>query len=119
LKSDPYRIPASAPDDNVGPSVPERGSRFIRFTLYAHLTAVVLTAIALAHDSAMWVWSNRWEPVLEVLLMIGLLGFIACPILLIVAVLRSSLSPARRLVVLCVGGGIAFAHFVALLPGVQ
>ncbi|EGF24503.1 hypothetical protein RBWH47_05313 [Rhodopirellula baltica WH47] len=117
MSSNPYQSPDSRSDATLPTST--TGNRFIRITIYTHLVIVALTGLAMTHDTQSVIWSPAWEPILEIALLIGLLGLFVCPVVLLVAVWRSSLSPSRRFAALAVGGGIAFAHLIALLPSVQ
>lgn len=119
LNFDPYRSPQSNTDESVASAAAQRSSWFVRVALYGHIAIVILTGVAMTHDSRSVIWSNRWQPLLEIALMVGAFGFLVCPVILIVAVLRSPLSTGRRLLTLGVGGAIWFAHFVALIPSVQ
>ena len=73
----------------------------------------------MTHDSRSIVWSKEWEPLLEIGLVVAMLAIIVCPILAVVGVLRSAAPGATRLTWLAVEGAIVFAHFVALIPGIQ
>ncbi|GAA4448451.1 hypothetical protein [Novipirellula rosea] len=118
MSFNPYQSPDSSPVE--AEHRPSRdGTRAVRIAIYSHLVIVALTGIAMTHDTRSVIWSERWEPFLELALLIGLIGLFICPVMLLVAVWRSSLSPFRRFAALAVGGGIVFAHFIALIPSVQ
>jgi hypothetical protein len=118
MSSNPYQPPESRINATHRPASPT-GIRFVRIAIYAHLLIVALTGLAMTHDSRSVIWLPVWEPILEIALVAGLLGLFVCPVMLMFAVWRSSLSPFRRFLVLTVGGGITCAHFIALLPSVQ
>ncbi|WP_230777189.1 hypothetical protein [Roseiconus lacunae] len=73
----------------------------------------------MTHDSRSIIWSPQWEPLLELGLVVGMLAIIVCPILAVVGVLRSAVPGVARLTWLAVESAVVFAHFVALIPGVQ
>ena len=96
-----------------------RVSKFVRVAIYTHLVAVALTGLAMAHDTRSIVWSDQWEPLLELGLLVGMFAIIACPILAIVGVLRSAVPGSIRFMWLAIEVAIVFTHLIALTPGVQ
>lgn len=118
MSSNPYQSPDLRPDTTARPSSPN-GMRFVRIAIYVHLVIVALTGFAMTYDSRSAIWSAVWEPIRAIILLGGLLGLFVCPVMLLFAVWRSSLSPSRRIVALAVGCAVASAHLIALLPGVQ
>ena len=97
----------------------DRVSRLVRIAIYTHIVSVASTGIGMTHDVQSVIWPDHWVPFLRLALLIGETAFWVCPVLLIVGILRSSISTRYRMLFASVGVAIAYTHFVALIPSVQ
>ena len=117
LNGNPYRSPASEPTDAATAS--ETGIFRVRFWLYCHAIAVVLTAGFALVDSKVISVPTFTDFPLQFVAIPFVAAFYVCPIAILVCILLSSLTPLKRIAVMALEVVIAFLHLYALVPLVQ
>ena len=119
LTLNPYD-PAESTTATVAPDKSQCGiSRIVRPAIYLHLVAVALTGLGMTHDIRSIIWPRQWVPFIELGLLFGTVGFFACPLALLIGLVRSTAPARRRMTLLAVEAMIVVAHFIAFIPSVQ
>ena len=119
LTLNPYE-PVESKTANVTSDQSQHGvSRIVRPAIYLHLVAVALTGLGMTHDIRSIIWPKQWIPIIELGLLFGMMGLFACPLALLIGLVRSTTTARRRMTLLAVETMIVVAHFIALIPSIQ